>query len=182
MPQDQPKATLQQKILVCVLIIANVSLAAFLWFPKQAKQPALLKKEVPAAMLLSDELIKARLFDLAKSHSGKAVMVLLTSASTTCSTGKLIDVLNSHAQRSPNNFLVLLPNTFSQTDVDNFKINLGVPYSVERVDENLSNRWLALAAKYDVTGVVLLIDGDEISVLQNLIEVDNRLLSSDRRE
>ncbi|HXQ69065.1 MAG TPA: hypothetical protein VN844_01145 [Pyrinomonadaceae bacterium] len=180
MQEDRNKATSQQKILVSLLVLANVSVAFFLLFGYRPKEGETLKQEIPSQVLLADELIKSRLFDLAtKSNSGKAVMVILASASTTCSTGKVIDILNSHAQRTQNDLLVLLPSTYSQTDIDNFKVNLEVPYPVERADKNLSDRWLSLATKYNVTGVVLLIDNGEISVLQNLTEVDRRLLQSD---
>ena len=176
MPEDKTKATKLQKILVGLLVIANISLASFIWVRSQVKPAQTLEKHIPSALLLADDLIQARLFELArKSNSGKAVMVMLASASTSCSTGRVIDVLNSHAKRSENNLLVLLPHTYSQTDINNFKVNLEVPYPVERADKNLSERWLPLAAKYDVTGVVLLIDGGEISVLQNLNEVDRHL-------
>jgi len=181
MHKDKSKASSQQRVLVGLLVIANLGLAFFLWVGGyKPKEGGPLKKQIPSQLLLSDHLIKSRLFELAaKSNSGRAVIVLLASASTTCSTGKVIDVLNSHAKRTQNNLLVLLPSTYTQTDLDNFKVNLEVPYPVERADKNLSERWLALAAKYNVTGVVLLIGNGEISVLQNLAEVDHRLLDSD---
>jgi hypothetical protein len=181
MQGDRNKATSPQRVLVGLLVIANVGLAFFLWVGGyKTKKGEALKKEIPSQLLLSDDLIKSRLFDLAaKSNSGRAIIVILASASTTCSTGKVIDVLNSHAKQTQNNLLVLLPSTYTETDLDNFKVNLEVPYPVERADKNLSDRWLALAAKYNVTGVVLLIDNGEISVLQNLAEVDRRLLHSD---
>lgn len=179
MPRDKSKATWLQKSLVGILIIANLSLAAFVWSRHQATRRPLPNKEIPSAELLSNDLLKAEMLDLAaKSHSGKAVLVMLASASTSCSTGKLVDVLNAHAGKTQNNLLILLPNSYSQTDIDNFRINLEVPYPVERATESLSNHWLSLAKKYAVTGVVLLIDNGEISVLQDITEVDRRLLSS----
>lgn len=180
MPDDVKKVTLQQKIVVSLLVVANVSLGVFVWTSYQVKKVKTLRQEIPSQLLLADDSIKSQLVNLAaKSNSGKAVIVILASASTTCSTGKVIDILNSHAKRTQNNLLVLLPNRFSQTDIDNFKVNLEVPYPVERADRNFSDRWLTLAAKYNVTGVVMLIDNGEISVLQNLAEVDRRLLHSD---
>jgi len=180
MQEDGNKATSQQKMLISLLVIANVGMAFFIWIGYQTKEGESLNQGIPLQLLRSDDLIKSRLLELAaKSNSGRAMMVILASASTTCSTGNVIDVLNSHAQRTQNNLLVLLPSTYSQTDVDNFKVNLEVSYPVERADKNLSDRWLSLAAKYNVTGVVLLIDNGEISVLQNLSEVDRRLLHSD---
>ena len=180
MQEDSNKTSQQQKILVRLLVIANIGLASFLWVGYQTKKTETRKQEIPSQLLVSDDLIKSRVFELAaRSTSGKAVMVMLASASTTCSTGKVIDVLNSHAKRTQNNLLVLLPSTYSQTDLENFKVNMDVPYPVETADKNLSDRWLALATKYKVTGVVLLIDNGEISVLQNLAEVDRRLLHSD---
>ena len=176
MLDHKTKATLLQKLMVGLLIVGNIGVASFIVVRSRAKQGHPLMKEIPSELLLGDELIKSRLFELeGKSNSGKAVMVMLASASTSCSTGSVIDVLNSHAKRSENNLLVLLPNSYSQTDLNNFKVNLEVPYPVERADKNLSDRWLQLAAKYEVTGVVLLIDNGEIFVLQNLIEVDRRL-------
>ena len=179
MQEDRNKNTSKQKILVSLLVIANVCVAIFLFVGYQPKGGETLNQEIPSQLLLADELIKARLIDLAaQSNSSTAVMVMLASASSTCSTGKLIDVLNSHARKTQNNLLVLLPSTYSQTDIDNFKVNLEVPYPVERADKDLSDRWLSLSAKYNVTGVVLLIENGEISVLQNLTEVDRRLLQS----
>lgn len=178
MQEDRTKITLKQKFLVSLLVIANVCVAIFLLVGFQPKGGETPKQEIPSHLLLADELIKSRLFDLAaQSNSSRAVMVMLASASSTCSTGKVIDILNSHARKTQNNLLVLLPSTYSQTDIDNFKVNLEVSYPVERADKDLSDRWLSLSAKYNVTGVVLLIENGEISVLQHLTEVD-RLLQS----
>jgi hypothetical protein len=178
MQEDGNKITSQQKILVSLLVIANVSVAIFLLVSYQSKGGETLKQEIPSQLLLADESIKSRLFDLAaQSNSGRAVMVMLASASSTCSTGKVIDILNSHARKAQNNLLVLLPSSYSQTDIDNFKVNLEVPYPVETAERDLSDRWLSLSAKYNVTGVVLSIENGEISVLQNLTEVDRRFQS-----
>jgi hypothetical protein len=179
-PEHQTKATFAQKVLVSLLIVGNISLASLIWVRSHAEQDLTVTKAIPSALLLDDHLIQSKLFDLAaKSSSRRAVMVMLVSASTSCATGRVIDILNSHAKRSDNNLLVLLPSTYSQTDIENFTVNLEVAYPVERADHNLSDRWLELAAKYNVSGVVLLIDKGEVSVLQNLTEVDRRLSNTD---
>ena len=109
MLDHKTKATLLQKLMVGLLIVGNIGVASFIVVRSRAKQGHPLMKEIPSELLLGDELIKSRLFELAgKSNSGKAVMVMLASASTSCSTGSVIDVLNSHAKRSENNLLVLL--------------------------------------------------------------------------
>lgn len=63
--EHKTKATLLQKILVGLLIIANISLASFIWGQSQAKQGHSPKKEIPSELLIGHELIQSRLFELA---------------------------------------------------------------------------------------------------------------------
>lgn len=175
MSEKQPSATLLQKILVGTLIVANVCLVAFIWFQRQSS--AAQNKGIPPSILISEEAIQSRLRVLAaQSPSGKAVVAMLGSASINCTTGKLVEILKNHAQRAKSSkFLILLPDTFTPVDLNNFKNNLGVEFTVERADERLSKLWLSLAAKYEATGVAILSSGNETLVLQDVNEIDRHL-------
>ena len=65
MQENRNKPTSQQKILVSLLVIANVSVAFFLFVGYQPKEGETLKQQIPSQLLLADELIKSRLFGLA---------------------------------------------------------------------------------------------------------------------
>lgn len=175
MSKEQSTATLLQKILIAALIVANVCVAAFVWFQHQSR--AAQNKEIPRSALISEEAIQSHLHALSvQSPSGNAVVALLGSASTNCTTGKLVEILKNHAQRAKSSkFLILLPYTFTSDDLNNFRTNLGVEFTVERADERLSKLWLSLAAKYEATGVAILSSRDETLVLQDVNEIDRRL-------
>ena len=80
MLDHKTKATPLQKLMVGLLIVGNIGVASFIVVQSRAKQGHPLMKEIPSELLLGDELIKSRLFELAeKSNSGKAVMVMLVS-------------------------------------------------------------------------------------------------------
>lgn len=175
MLKDKSPATPLQKILIVILIVANVSLVAFIWFQRQSS--AAQKKVIPPSILLSEEAVQSHLRVLAaQSPSGKAVVAMLGSASTNCTTGKLVEILKTHARRAKSSkFLILLPATFTPDDINNFKTNLGVEFTVERADERLSKIWLSLAAEYEATGFAILSSNNETLVLQDVNEIDHRL-------
>lgn len=116
----------------------------------------------------------------ARSQSGKAVVVLLSNACTGCSEDHLIDTLRTMAIKSPEvAFLALLPNTFTNTDVDIFKTNFEVPFAVELAGEDLSREWLLINDKYGwktVNGTVFVVSGGKIISLVNGLQETKDLL------
>jgi hypothetical protein len=71
------------------------------------------------------------------SRSGKALVVLFDSISTSCPSGKLVKALGRFAgahQELP--VLALLPKDYSEADIENLKVNLQVVFPVERAERN----------------------------------------------
>lgn len=105
---------------------------------------------------------------------------MFTSVSSGCSSGILVETLKSHFKETGNaQILILLPNTFTDGDLSNFKNNWEVPFQVERVDEDLTKFWLSLAEQYkevSVNGVVVLTDGNKTLILQDINEINQQLL------
>ena len=114
-----------------------------------------------------------------KTKSGKAVITIFTSVRTGCPSGELVRVLNRYAnKRTDVSFLTLLPESYTRQDLDNFKSNLGVKFSVERTDEALSKefgRMVGLYGESRLNGIVLLIDRGAVTVVDNPNEVDLKL-------
>ncbi|HEX8183980.1 MAG TPA: hypothetical protein VF747_04495, partial [Blastocatellia bacterium] len=78
----------------------------------------------------------------ARSRSGKAVVALFSTACTGCPDDNLIDLLRTQSQKNPDiAFLTLLPDTFTQSDLDSFKTNLEIPFPVELANSELSRQW-----------------------------------------
>lgn len=113
------------------------------------------------------------------SASGKAVILMASSVCTGCPSGELIDILNAYAkQRNGIDCVALLPNTYTQADISNFKANLGISFLVRTADEKLSRQWMALVEKYGEAAVnnsVILVDKGTISLVQGLSELKHRL-------
>lgn len=168
------KLTKIQKIVLCFLIVANLLAGGYVLYSRQFKTMA---KQIPASELIGNAVIRKRIGDLlAKNQTQQIAVVLLTSASTVCSTGKIIDVLKNSAQQSNSEkFVIFLPNHFSQQDVENFKANFNLSFKVEKADDELSQQWLPLASKYEALGVVIISDNEEVSVLQDTNEIENHL-------
>ena len=114
-----------------------------------------------------------------KTKSGKAVITLFTSVRTGCPSGELVRVLNRYASKHTDvSFLTLLPKSYTTSDIDNFKSNLRVKFSVERTDDALSKEYGRLVSLYGesrLNGIVLLIDRGVVTVVDNPNEVDLKL-------
>jgi len=138
----------------------------------------------PALLLDSIRSVRGGQFERAqaaalRSESRKAVILLLSSASTTCPSGELARRVSEFAREHGKiDCLALLPNTFSRADVDNFKMNLDIPFRVETADEEFSHRWSALIEEYGemaVNGTVITIAGEKVSVGHTAKEVESQL-------
>ncbi|HKQ05714.1 MAG TPA: hypothetical protein VJ464_11315 [Blastocatellia bacterium] len=108
-----------------------------------------------------------------RASSSKAVFVMFSAVCTGCGEAFLLELIDSYAKRYPQVwFQVLLPNPYSQRDVDNFKANLNLRVPVGVANAELSRAWLALCDKYGekvVNGTVIAIDK------QNSVSVANGL-------
>lgn len=113
------------------------------------------------------------------SHSGKALVVLFDSISTSCPSGEVVKSLGRLAaahQDVP--VLAFLPKDYSEADIENLKSNLQVGFPVERADAELAERWAALLDVYGegrMTGTVVLVDRGEVSWLAGLEEAEQAL-------
>jgi hypothetical protein len=114
------------------------------------------------------------------STDGKAVVVFFSSASTSCGTGKLLSLIKDSAKQNRGiAYVVLLPGTFSQADLINFKTNLEVPFLVELADAQLTREWLALTDLYgeqNINGTVFLVDQARVLSLAQGFEESKELL------
>lgn len=126
---------------------------------------------------LSDAHVKS-----AKTRSGKAVFVLFSSACTGCKDASLVELINSYSKRFPRIwFQALLPNTFGQQDIDNFKTNLNIPFAVAIASGDLSQEWLALCDRYGekvVNGTVIAIEKGKVVSAANGLTDTRYLLES----
>jgi|GEM_PF-2732076 len=138
----------------------------------------------PALLLDSISSVRGGQFErvraaASRSKSGKAIILLLSSANTTCPSGELAALVSQFVRENDGvDCLAVLPNTFGPSDVDNFKTNLDIPFPVETADEDFSRGWLALIDEYgemSVNGTVITIDRQNISVAHGVKEVETRL-------
>jgi hypothetical protein len=116
----------------------------------------------------------------ARSHSGKVVVGMFSMACTGCPDGSLIDTLNKwSAQDHKNNYLIVLPSSFSTNDLKNFKTNLELSIPVQLANADFTHQWLALNEQYGekaVNGSVFVVDKEKVvSVVSGLSET-RRLL------
>jgi hypothetical protein len=113
------------------------------------------------------------------SPSGKAVVVLFDSVSTTCPTGELVKSLGRFAAAHRDLPVVaLLPKEYDEADVENLKSNLQVEFPVERADAELAEKWGQMLEVYGegrMAGAVVLIDRGEVSWLTGLGEAEQVL-------
>ena len=114
------------------------------------------------------------------SGSGKAAVVFFSSAYTSCGTGRLLSLIKESAKRERGlGYLVILPHTFSQLDVLNFKTNLDVPFPIELADPQLTGEWLRLNEQYGeeaLNGTLILVDGERVLSLAHGLEETKELL------
>lgn len=183
MSEEQSKILLKHKVLLAVLIIANIGIGGFVVANRRTMSDKRTNKATnskPSLMLGANETVKSRLMSLTnESETDKAAIAMFTSISSGCSSGILVETLKSHFKETDNaQILILLPNTFTDEDLNNFKNNWEVSFQVERADEDLTKFWLSLAEQYrevSVNGVVVLNDGKKTSVLQDINEINQQL-------
>lgn len=123
----------------------------------------------------------ARFHDLAtKSASKKTIVGMFSTACTACADGSLVDLLNtSAAQDRKNSFLIILPGSFTTSDVKNFKTNLELSIPVEVADVNFTREWLMLNEKYGekaINGSVFVVDKKHVLSVVNGVSETKRLL------
>jgi hypothetical protein len=113
------------------------------------------------------------------SRSGKAVVVLFDSVSTTCPTGELVKSLGRFAANHRDLPVVaLLPKDYSAADIENLKSNLQVEFTVESADAELAEKWEQLLEVYGegrMAGSVVLLDRGDVSWLTGLEEAEQVL-------
>jgi hypothetical protein len=120
-----------------------------------------------------------------QSKAREVVIAMFSSVCTGCADGELVDVLNHHARNNVKvSYLALVPNTFSRTDLINFKTNLDIPFVVERANKRLSQEWAALASQYGAkraNGIVFVISkGEVVSLVQGIKETEDLLNRLDK--
>lgn len=113
----------------------------------------------------------------ARSPSGKAIIVIFSKVCTGCSEKSLLDMVKKYAkQQTKITYIALLPNTFNQTDLKNFKTNLEIHFPVELAGQALSEAWMHLNEQYGenkINGTVVLLSNGQIpSVVNGLSETE----------
>ena len=147
---------------------------------------SLLKKTLPAASTAIMELLNGPKSDrfasfreeTRRSNSGKGVVVLFTSVSSTCPSGELAVLLARYTDKKEIRSLILLPREYSETDLENFRKNFKLSSRVERFDPELAEGWASLVRLYGeprVNGSVIFINRDELSAVTDLTEIEQRL-------
>ena len=181
MAQSELRITLRYKILLIVLIAANLSLAGFLLVYSRAgsKKDANMDS-LPAFLLESDETIQAKLKNLAaNTATGKAGIVIFSSVSSSCDSSRVLETIKTYHEKTGSvAFTILLPSYFTLNDVENFQHNLAVNFPIERADDGFTKRWSAITERYKVlasTGVVVFTDGKTVVVSRDVSELKQHL-------
>lgn len=110
--------------------------------------------------------------------SGKAVVIFLTSVSSTCPSGELVKLVGKYTQRQDVNFVVLLPRDYSDTDRENLSANFKVKLIVQQFDPEFEAKWASLVNLYGepkINGSVAFINRADISVANGITEVERNL-------
>jgi len=105
---------------------------------------------------------------------------MFSSVCTGCADGELVEVLKLHAKSNNRvGYLALVPDTFSQTDLANFKENLGIPFPVEVANGQLAREWSSLSRQFGpkrVNGLVFVMSkGEVVSMAQGVRETESLL-------
>ena len=112
------------------------------------------------------------------SASGKGVVVLFTSISSTCPSGELAALIGRSTKRQGVDFLILLPREYSRADLENLRTNFKINFEVEQFDPALAGNLASLVDLYGeprINGSVIFIDHGKISVSSDLAETEDRL-------
>lgn len=124
MVEKKSKILLKHKILLAVLIIANIGIGGLVLANHQTilnNRTNRATNSKPALMLATNQIVKSRLMSLtSESETHEAVIVMFTSISSGCPSGKLIESLKAHFKQTDNTqILILLPNTFTDEELNN---------------------------------------------------------------
>lgn len=166
-----PKLSLFHKVLLSMLIIANVILIINVSYNQLVKADS--AKIIPASDIVHNDIINNRISKfLEQSQNTQMAVAMLTTASTSCSTGRIVKIFREASEKSQNSkFVIILPSKFSQQDVDNLKSNFKLNFKVERADEELSTYWTPIAEEYEAKGIVVISDNGQITASQDTKEI-----------
>lgn len=169
------KKGLFHKLLMGFLIVGNLILVSHVIY-NQVKNSNYVKV-IPTTKITNSSIIKDLVNKYSANNPDSSIAIaLLTSASTSCSTGRIVEIFKETAQKSKNaKLVVLLPNTFSLQDVENFKSNLKVNFEVEQVDEELAAFWNPIAEEYEAKGVVIVYDENNLTASQDTKKISKQL-------
>ena len=111
-----------------------------------------------------------------RSKSGKSVIILLDSVNTSCPSGEIVKSANRFANAHKDIPLtVILPGNYSPTDVENFRTNLQVSFSVETADSALTEKWSAILREFgesNVNGSMFLLERENLVAISDLNTVN----------
>jgi hypothetical protein len=162
-----PKLPVYRLIALSLLILANLLVGSYVLYSRQVANAS--AKIVPPAELSENAVIQNRVSAwMAQNQTRQIAIAMFTSASTSCTTGKIAEIFKDAARVSDSKkFVVILPNEFSPQDVENFKTNLDLDIKVEKADDELASQWIPVATKYEALGVVLISNRGELLVSQD---------------
>ena len=163
------------KILLGVLIIANITLGIYAIATHQTTPVS--NKVIPASELLEHKIITSHIKQLqTNSIDNQIAIALLTNTSTSCTTGKIVEVFRNTKKRVHNAKLrIILPNQYNTQDIENFKSNMDLNFEVIIADEELFKAWQPLADKYSASGVVIILDQEKYIVSQDIRDIAKHL-------
>jgi hypothetical protein len=116
----------------------------------------------------------------ANSVTGKAVVAMFSMACTSCPDGSLVELLNNHAtQDRQNSYVIILPSTFTKSDLRNFEINLEVSIPVHLANADFTRQWSMLNERYGekaINGSVFVVDKEKVLSVVSGMRETKRLL------
>lgn len=143
------------------------------------------EQDIRAAMVQALESVTAGRFaslrdQVRNSQSGKSVVILLDSVNTSCPSGEIIKSANRFATAHKDiPLIVILPSYYSPIEVENFKTNLQVGFSVEKADAALTEKWSPILTEFgegQVNGSVFLIERGNLLSMDDLAAVERQFL------
>ncbi len=141
------------------------------------------EQDIRSAMVQALESVTAGRFaslrdQVRNSKSGKSVVILLDSFNTSCPSGEIVKSANKFATAHKDIPLtVILPSHYSPIDVENFKTNLQVSFSVEKADPALTEKWSRVLTEFgesQVNGSVFLLERDKVVSMDDLAAGERR--------
>ena len=144
------------------------------------------EQDIRSAMVQALESISAGRFaslreEVRQSKSGKSVVILMNSVNTSCPSGEIVKSANRFATAHKDiPLIVILPGNYSPIDVENFKENLQVMFSVEKADPTLMEQWSKMLAEFgesQVNGSVFLLDRGNLVSVDDLAAVERQFLN-----